>query len=92
MEPNYAYKVGMLLLLAKNPLSRVLSCACFSRTSLSVVSASVKTFLRESALAFHLYPLQENTLSHFCPSKTPFNTTDFPKNPKVSTSEAHLSN
>ncbi|KRY04322.1 hypothetical protein T03_3000 [Trichinella britovi] len=34
---------------------------------------TVETFLHESALAFHLCPLQENTPSHVCPSKTPSN-------------------
>lgn len=33
-----------------------------------------KTFIHESSLAFHLYPLQENTPPHVCP-----NTTDFLK-------------
>jgi hypothetical protein len=49
--------------LAKNPSSRVLSRARFSRT----------TFL--------LCLLQLNIPSCVCPSKTPSNTTDFPKNP-----------
>ena len=40
-------------------------------------------FSRTSSL---LYPLQENTPSHVCPSKTPSDTTDFPKKPEISTS------
>lgn len=36
------------------------------------MSASAKTFLYESALTFHLRPLQEDIPSHVCPSKTPF--------------------
>jgi hypothetical protein len=56
-------QINIWVSLAKNPSSRVLSCACFSRISL------------------HLCPLQENTPSGVCPSKTPSNTTDFPKNP-----------
>jgi hypothetical protein len=43
-------------------------------------------FLHESALAFHLYLLQQTTPSCVCPSKTPSNTTDFPKNTYISTS------
>ena len=31
-------------------------------------------------LSFRLFLLQLNVPSHFCPSKTPSNTTDFPKN------------
>ena len=65
--------------LAKNPLSCVLSCPCFRAMS-----------LHESALAFHLCPLQENTPLCICSSKTPSNSTDFSKNPKVSTSNTTL--
>ena len=39
-------------------------------------------FIHESALAFHLCPLQQNIPSRVCPSKTPSNTTDFAKKPK----------
>jgi hypothetical protein len=39
--------------------------------------------------SFHLCPLHKNTLSHVCPSKTPPNTTDFPKKPQVPTSFPH---
>jgi hypothetical protein len=59
--------------LANNPLSHVLSCACFSRISLSCICFS-KTFLHESALAFHLCPLQINVSLCVCPSKTQSNS------------------
>ena len=45
-------------------------------------------FLHESAVAFHLCPLQETSPSRVYRSKTPSDTTDFPKNPEVSTSWA----
>jgi hypothetical protein len=45
------------------------TCVCFS-----------EMFLHKSALVLHLCPFQENAPSHVCPSKTPSNTTDFPKN------------
>jgi hypothetical protein len=45
-----------------------------------------KTFLQDCALAFDLFPHQENTPSPVCLSKTPSTSTDFPKNPYVSTS------
>jgi hypothetical protein len=41
-----------------------------------------------SKTSFHLCLLQENTPSCVCPSKIPSDTTDFPKNPEVSTSVA----
>jgi hypothetical protein len=53
--------------LTKNPSSRVLSCACFSKTSFLLC------LLHKSALVFHLCPFQENIPSHVCPSKTPSN-------------------
>jgi hypothetical protein len=68
--------------LAKNPSSCVLSRACFSRTSsfLCLLQLNVPSWVCLSL------SLQENTPC-VCPSKTPSNTTDFPKNPYVSTSE-----
>ena len=54
--------------------------------SFTCVHFSKTTFLHQSALAFHLCPLQVNVPSRVCPSKTPCNTTDFPKNSYISTS------
>ena len=67
------------VLLAKNP-SCVLSCVCLAEHPLSCVCFS-EMFLHESALAFHLCPLQENTPSHVCPSKAPSDTADSAQNP-----------
>ena len=60
-----------------------LSHFCFSRTSFHLCVCFSKALLQESALVKHpfLCPLQENTPSGVCPSKTPSNTTDFPKYP-----------
>ena len=57
--------------LTKHPLS----CVCFS-----------DVFLHKSVLAFHLCPIQENTPSRVCRSKTPSNTSVSLNNPYVSTS------
>ena len=59
-------QTNVCLSLAENPLT----CVCFSLMS-----------LHEEALVFPLSPLQENTSSCLCPSKTLSNTMDFPGNP-----------
>ena len=73
------------VLLAKNPSSRVPSHTCFSRTSSLLCLSLSETFLHESTLAFHTYVcFNETSLHVFAPAK--YHPTDFPKNPKVSTS------
>lgn len=54
------------VLLAKNPSSCVLCLACFSRTS-ALLCLLQQMFPHESALAFHLCPLQLNFPSPLCP-------------------------
>jgi hypothetical protein len=44
-------------------------------------SSHVLSYACFSKISFHSCPPQENTSSHFCPSKTPSDTTDFPRNP-----------
>jgi hypothetical protein len=66
--------------LAKYPSSRVLSRACFSRTSFFLCLG--EAFLHESASAFHTCVCINETFFHvFAPAM------DFPKNPQVSTSD-----
>ena len=57
--------------LEKNPLSCVLSHACFSRTSFLLCLLQLN--IHESALAFYLCQFQLNILSCVCPCRTPTN-------------------
>ena len=57
--------------------------------SFTCVSFS-EMFLHDSALAFHLCALQEDTPSCVCPRKRPSNTADFPKNLQVPTSKVNF--
>jgi hypothetical protein len=86
--PTNAAQLGNvnMCVVSKESITRPFTCI------LSPVSASGKYFLIKSALAFHLCPLQEDDPSHVYPSKTPPHTTDFPKNPQVSTSISYVEN
>jgi hypothetical protein len=65
--------------LAKNPSSRVLSCAWFSRISyhLCLLQWNIPSRVCFSKQSFHVYLPQENTPSCVCPNKTPSGTIIF---------------